>query len=138
MTTRKEGRNKQNKEIGKEKETVLGSKTDVIKQREHTTSGNSGQDIRKVFAGQAEDVSLTPYEASKARLNKGTESALHASKVYFLILNRLKHEKEESKNQGKNNPKDSELEGLQAKQYAQRYLANSIFTKQAMLPQEII
>lgn len=60
MTTRKEGRNKQNKEIGKEKETVLGSKTDVIKQREHTTSGNSGQDIRKVFAGQAEDVSLAP------------------------------------------------------------------------------
>lgn len=72
-------------------------------------SGKSGQDIRKVFAGQAEDVSLTPYKASKTRLSKGTESALHVSKVYFIILNQLRREKEESKNQNKNNPKDSEL-----------------------------
>lgn len=109
MTTRKGGRNKQNKEINKEKEIVLGSETDIIKQREHTMSGKSGQDIRKVFAGQAEDVSLTPYKASKTRLSKGTESALHVSKVYFIILNQLRREKEESKNQNKNNPKDSEL-----------------------------
>lgn len=80
---------------------VLGSETATIKYREHTTSGNSAQDVRKFFGGQAEDVSLTLHKASEIVLNKRMESALHASIVYFIILIQLRHDKRRAKTKTK-------------------------------------